>query len=179
MPVIEILAKVLLALAVVAFVGYPLLKEQWGDDDDFELSEETEDLHRRKESTYSALKELEFDYKTGKLSEQDYRELDARYKAQAIEILEAIDQLERPQPKGKSAKASRPGSASAACASCGRVNLPDARFCASCGGPLGPAAAGPPAQSSEDSLSLLCDACGVELAPGHRFCGSCGMQVQA
>ncbi len=201
MAVIDTLVKIIVALAVVAFVGYPLLKGRWDEEPEPVLSDESEELYRRKESIYSALKELEFDYKTGKLSEQDYRELDARYKAEALEILEAIDEAEKPQPKASRTKkpraaASAPArrsspagaaastapagsSGSVACGSCGRVNPAGARFCASCGERFD---ARPPAgtpKEPEDALALICDSCGAEIASGHRFCGSCGIQVQA
>jgi hypothetical protein len=91
----EIVLGVLLALAVVAFIGYPLVKEQLPAEAEAELSEEAEELYRRKEATYSALKELEFDFKTGKLSETDYHELEERYRSEAVEVLEAIDLLEK------------------------------------------------------------------------------------
>lgn len=47
---------------------------------------------RRKEEALYALKDAEFDFHLGKLSETDYDRLRARLEAQA---LEAIDQLER------------------------------------------------------------------------------------
>jgi hypothetical protein len=50
------------------------------------------DLLARKEATFSALKELEFDYRTRKLSPEDYEELRTVYRLEAAEILKAMDQ---------------------------------------------------------------------------------------
>lgn len=50
------------------------------------------DLVARKEAAYSALKELEFDYRTRKLSPEDYEELRTVYRLEAAEILKAMDQ---------------------------------------------------------------------------------------
>jgi hypothetical protein len=50
------------------------------------------DLLARKEAALSALKELEFDYRTRKLSEEDYQELRAVYRVEAAEALKAMDQ---------------------------------------------------------------------------------------
>ncbi len=50
------------------------------------------DLLARKEAAFSALKELEFDYRTRKLSEEDYDELRAVYRVEAAEVLKAMDQ---------------------------------------------------------------------------------------
>ena len=155
MSAVELLVKVLLAVAVVAFIGYPLLRDHLADEEDLELPEEAEELYHRKETTYSALKELEFDYKTGKLSEQDFHELETRFKADALEILEAIDQLEHPTPKGKAGRR----------AETGMVGVESKRR-VSAALPADTAVAGG-----------LCASCGGRLDVDHRFCGACGAEV--
>jgi hypothetical protein len=50
------------------------------------------DLLARKEAAYSALKELEFDFRTRKLSPEDYEELRSIYRVEAAEILKAMDE---------------------------------------------------------------------------------------
>lgn len=50
------------------------------------------DLVARKEAAYSALKELEFDYRTRKLSPEDYEDLRTIYRLEAAEVLKAMDQ---------------------------------------------------------------------------------------
>src|SRR5574341_1735775 len=50
------------------------------------------DLAARKEAALAALKELEFDYRTRKLSPEDYAELRAVYRVEAAEVLKALDQ---------------------------------------------------------------------------------------
>lgn len=191
---LEMLIKVLLALTVVGFVGYPLVRGlQSPAEEEPEISEELEELYRRKESTYSALKELEFDYKTGKLSEGDFQELDARYRSDALDILEALESTERGVPpaaarrRGGPTKRPRPEPVQSAlaageCADCGRLNPEDARFCASCGAALedvGAVAAG--AQDSVDENEVAaapaCHECGREVEPEHRFCAGCGAEV--
>ena len=64
-----------------------------------------------------ALKEIDFDRATGKLSEADYEELKARYAARAMALLEEA-----------------PG---AGCAGCGAKLVEGARFCEICGGVVG------------------------------------------
>lgn len=206
MAAVETLLKIMLALAVVVFIAYPLLKQQLEDEEEpLELSEEAEGLYRRKESTYSALKELEFDFKTGKLSQADFEELDAKYRAEAIEILEAIElyesgedrarggrgkQVERttgpapPARQSRSGRTARPAAVPAAQAvavvdpdvcACGFTNVEGARFCAACGQSLEPGA--DPPEPDEDRL--VCPACGAELGSQHRFCAVCGAEAQA
>ncbi|MGH2837965.1 MAG: hypothetical protein ACRDJY_06415 [Thermoleophilaceae bacterium] len=52
------------------------------------------DLEAAKESKYREIKDAELDYRMGKLSEPDWRALDAELRAQAIEILRQLDRLE-------------------------------------------------------------------------------------
>lgn len=192
MAAIELLVKVVLAVAAVAFIGYPLLKEHVTDEDDLELPEEDEELYRRKEATYSALKELEFDYKTGKLSESDFRELEMRFKADALEILEAMEQMEHPAPRTKSTgragggrrdgdtKVAKPAALPAGtCGSCGNVNPAASRFCGVCGDALGDAPSAGRAGRGAATVSTpgVCTGCGSQLEVDHRFCGVCGAEV--
>lgn len=192
MSAVELLVKVLLALGVVAFVGYPLLRNQLAREEDLELPEEAEELYHRKETTYSALKELEFDYKTGKLSEQDFHELETRFKAGALEILEAIDELEHPTAKSKAGRRAETDKAGVeskrrvsavlsadTCGSCGAVNPSGARFCAVCGDPLTVTPASPKSGRKPADSGGMCASCGARLDVDHRFCGACGAEANA
>jgi len=92
----------LMAAGLLAWVLFPILLEASGQMGRFSSARsELEDLYVQREGTYATLKELEFDFETGKLIEGDYRELRARYSAEAARILQRIDQLEapsRPEP---------------------------------------------------------------------------------
>ena len=85
---------VVLTLLSLIFVAYPLFKQKWSlaspDEDD-----KFRELHSRRDTTYSMLKELEFDFQSGILTEEDYRDLEARYKRKAISILKDVDNLEK------------------------------------------------------------------------------------
>jgi methionine-rich copper-binding protein CopC/RNA polymerase subunit RPABC4/transcription elongation factor Spt4 len=134
----------------------------------------------------TALKEIEFDRETGKLSDVDYEFLKAKYTAAALEAL----RLESAEPAwaevsddveaiiAAKVRALRSASTAAppdvplhstdstrACSSCGPRPEPDAVFCSSCGGRL-------------PSLPA-CDRCGAALQPDSRFCEACGQQVAA
>ncbi len=80
----------LLAVLTFIFVAYPLLKPRSRSVDSME-DEKLRELHARRDTIYSMLKELEFDFQSGILTEDDYRELEARYKEKAISILKEID----------------------------------------------------------------------------------------
>ena len=99
----QILPVILIALPGLLLVLWPLFRrgtEGWAatstaptsaDDRRLELSEE-------KASVYRALKEIEFDYEAGHLSEEDYRPLRDRYESRAAALLHALDAL-APEPR--------------------------------------------------------------------------------
>ena len=130
----------------------------------------------------TALKEIEFDKETGKLSDADYEFLKGKYTAAALDALRhepekaASDDIEAMIAAKvralRSASAAIPSDASPlppganlACTTCGPRPEPDAIFCSSCGRRL--------------SSSSVCDRCGAALSPGSRYCESCGRQVAA
>ena len=89
-------------------------------------------LLSRKDSIYTALKELEFDFSTGKLSDEDYEALREKFSGEAADVLMQIDEVEADAKKpAKSKKA-----AAGACETCGFKIKPGDRFCKSCGSQL-------------------------------------------
>ncbi len=89
---------------------------------------------RAKATALGAIRELEFDHATGKLSEDDYATLRARYEAKAVEV------LSRPTRPAAATDADARIEAEIAmarkrarCASCGQPLPQTARFCPACG----------------------------------------------
>jgi hypothetical protein len=122
-----------------------------------------------------ALKEIEFDRETGKLSDEDYRFLNDKYTAEAIEALRAEEGTKAPDDVealiAHRVRALRFAAASAppgspVCPTCGPRPEPDAVFCSTCGGRLSSAAA-------------TCAHCGAALGADSRFCEGCGSRVAA
>ncbi len=88
---------ILLTILAFAFIIYPFFRQRPHSVDSTE-GDELQELHARRDTTYSMLKELEFDFQSGILSEEDYRDLQARYKGKAVSILKDMDGLkESPQ----------------------------------------------------------------------------------
>jgi hypothetical protein len=52
------------------------------------------DLEAAKQAKYREIRDAELDYRMGKISEADYRATDRELRAQAIVILERLDELE-------------------------------------------------------------------------------------
>jgi len=82
---------VIIGVGVVTIVMAPFL---WGNHQDAleVVSSASVDLRARKDAALAALKDLEFDYRTRKLSAEDYEELRAIYRVEAAEVLKAMDQ---------------------------------------------------------------------------------------
>jgi hypothetical protein len=52
-----------------------------------------EDLEAAKDAKYREIRDAELDYRTGKLSEADWRALDRELRAEAMELLRRLDAL--------------------------------------------------------------------------------------
>ncbi|HXH88674.1 MAG TPA: hypothetical protein VNI55_08720 [Gaiellaceae bacterium] len=85
----------LLAIACVVLVALPFLREPTAADDTLdrpgELEERQLELAEVRDRALSALKELEFDHRTGKVSDDDYRALVGPLRREAAEALRALE----------------------------------------------------------------------------------------
>ena len=85
----------LLALLVVAFVARPFLREPAPRSDRLDELGEAErrrlELVEERDRALAALKELEFDHRTGKVSDEDYRELVGPLRRRAADALRALE----------------------------------------------------------------------------------------
>jgi hypothetical protein len=57
-------------------------------------SDERRALESAKAAKYAEIRDNETDYRTGKLSDEDFRALNRQLRAEAVEILRAIDELD-------------------------------------------------------------------------------------
>jgi hypothetical protein len=92
-----IILAAVLAVAAVLWVARPfLLRPQGGEServpDDAIVQERTRLLEER-DRALAALKELEFDNRTGKISDADYRELVGPLRSEASAAISALDAL--------------------------------------------------------------------------------------
>ncbi|MFQ5639381.1 MAG: hypothetical protein ACE5IR_15460 [bacterium] len=103
------------------------------------------DLIDRRDNLLSAIKEIEFDCQTGKISEEDFAEMNAKYRTEAVTVLKQIDALGgnnhasgkleaelqrlRSQRKVKGVKF---------CSECGKSISAGDCFCSACGNRLKP-----------------------------------------
>ena len=78
-------------LVVVWFVSGPLRSRQ---DDEVIESAERADLEAARDAKYREIRDAELDFRTGKLSEGDWRSLDRQLRREAVEILHRLDALD-------------------------------------------------------------------------------------
>ena len=84
-----------LAVACVIYVALPFLREPDPANDVLDepgtLERRALELAEQRDRALSALKELEFDHRTGKVSDEDYRELVRPLRQRVAEALRALE----------------------------------------------------------------------------------------
>ena len=87
------LALILLVVAgAVLLVTGPLRRRARAGDESLEA--ELAELEAEKEAKYREIRDAELDYKTGKLSDHDWRTLDRTLRAEAVELLKRLDRVQ-------------------------------------------------------------------------------------
>jgi hypothetical protein len=143
----DIMVILLMAVGVVVFVGEPLVRRArqpgYVPSGDHEL----EQLGLQKETLYTAIRDLDFDFQTGKVDQKDYTELRQQLEGEAVHILRRIDaadplagldqDLERQIiALRRHQVALPPVLPQSHCPGCGVRLQGDENFCPTCGRPL-------------------------------------------
>jgi hypothetical protein len=82
---------IILALALVVWVVSAPLRR--GEAPEVADATRRDALEAAKEAKYREIRDAELDWRTGKLSDEDYRDQDRRLRAEAVEILRQLDEL--------------------------------------------------------------------------------------
>jgi uncharacterized membrane protein len=85
-----ILILIVVAVAVYAITA-PLRATRRTDE---RLEADRAELEALRDAKYREIRDAELDYRTGKLSEDDWRVLDRTLRAEAVEVLKRLDRLE-------------------------------------------------------------------------------------
>ena len=172
---LELIVGILLAAGAVYFVLQPILQPELpepanGDEGGVEEGEDPEDDLSPRAVALRALKEIEFDRATGKLSDADYDALKAKYTAEALVALRADPTRSGMRDAGgvPFGAASHPASRipHPVCPNHGPRPESDAQFCSECGRRLATAPG-------------YCARCGTALERDAHYCHSCGARVAA
>ena len=89
------MALLILAIlaAAAALVTAPLRRARV-DADDARDEARREELEAAKEAKYREIRDAEMDFRTGKLSEADFRAIDRQLRGEAVELLRGLDELQ-------------------------------------------------------------------------------------
>ena len=136
---------------------------------------ELEETDSPKIKALLALREIEFDRATGKLSDEDYEELKTKYGRMALQAIDDAehdavqpDDLSESGDVAEIAVARARSRKSAECVQCGTRPESGAIFCSDCGRSLLKGDAAP-----------RCWACGSDLPSNAHFCAECGFSLSA
>lgn len=156
----------LLVVAALAFVLYPLVFAP-ASSIARTPARVTRVSDAADEDAIVALREIEFDRATGKLSDADYADLKTRYTQRALETMRAGDATANATPEVTDAAEAAVlafRTRLRSCARCGPRPEPDAIYCSNCGA----------------YLDEKCAGCGrVVVEAGAAFCAGCGRQLAA
>ena len=159
----------LLAVAALAYVLYPLLFETAAVGERATPGAARVASTGTDEDAVAALREIEFDRATGKLSDADYADLKTRYTARALEAMRAGGDAGATDAVSVGEDAAEAAVLAVrrrlrTCARCGPRPEADAVYCSNCGA----------------YLDEKCAGCGrVVVEPGASFCAGCGRQLAA
>jgi hypothetical protein len=128
--------------AILAAVCKPLFAKE--DTLESAIIEETQWdlLQRKKEVILGNIQDLDFEYKCGKLSDEDYQKIRAEMKAEAALVYQDINHIEASKDldalirREVSARKKEVGAGQTACPSCHSPNPRSNKFCAECGARL-------------------------------------------
>ena len=134
----------ILSGAVLGAICVPLFRKE--ETLESAIMEETQWdlLQRKKEVVLGNIQDLDFEYKCGKLSEQDYQKIRGEMSAEAAKVFSEIDEIEsqadldaliRREITSRKGKA-KTSPSTTACPSCGVTNPATNKFCAECGAKL-------------------------------------------
>ena len=169
---LSVALAIVISLVALAYVLWPIL--HGGPTTVLVEDDRLSELLARKDAVLASIKDLEFDYNVGKVSQEDLARFDDRLRRQAIGLMQQIekiaptttaldDQLEREIARLRKTQ--------------------DARLVR----PLESASLTPPAQPSivavrpgqEMTKARFCINCGQPVDSAQNFCGHCGTPIAA
>jgi cytochrome c-type biogenesis protein CcmH/NrfG len=92
--IITIMA-IVITLGTVAYLGYPIVRrDRRYAPDQLDGLAMVQELRAEKDTVLRAIKDLEFDLASGKLSDEDYSAMRSKYEARAMDIIQELDTQE-------------------------------------------------------------------------------------
>ena len=178
MIIIPIILIALLIVGTFAFVLHPLIEtkeENWSPSKASTTMQTADELTARRDAIYAALKDTEFDRETGKLAEEDYQIVRARYMNEAAQVLRQLDRL---APEAEAALNAEIENDVARLRPNGVADsLPDGYSEDLVEAVEAEIASLIKHSAATDTHTLACPDCGQPYQPGDVFCAACGASL--
>jgi len=192
-PIVFVVLAAILIGGAFYLVALPILQHARRVSAPPSLTQEQErldDLLADRDGAFQALRELNFDHRVGKITDEDFVAFEAHLKRNAAACLRALDEWEREADSavdaemeqaihvrkqtliraGMSGRTEEGGSR--ACPKCGNPAALEDRFCGGCGALL------PDASPRQATAALECPNCGYHHLAGDKFCPGCGQMLE-
>ncbi len=175
----EYLFVAILVVAVIAFIAYPFFSPSRVKNEP--AADALDNWIAQRDSAYDAIRDLDFDFQMGKLSQNDYDALRNKYRARAAAALEQIDATmgregaeTRIEEEVTRLRARRRAAATT-------------RETRGANGDKAPTAVHSPSARNGDAIEqevarlragrARCSNCGTPYHTGDRFCAKCGNKL--
>ena len=126
MQISSLLVGLALLAAALVYVGHPFFEKPRRG------AKTVSKAGQARESVLSALRDLDFDYKTGKISDEDYQPLRAQLLVEAAQFMQK-ENKEQEQLEALIQSRRKSQSRQLSCPSCGNKIVLGDTFCSSCG----------------------------------------------
>ncbi|HEX7974951.1 MAG TPA: zinc ribbon domain-containing protein [Anaerolineales bacterium] len=120
-----------------------------------------------------ALRDLDFDYRTGKVVTEDFETLRAQLMAEAAGLIEA-KQREDERLEALIQSRKKPKAPVVKCQKCDRLLQATDKFCPACGEPVRP----DPNPAAIVDVLPVCQKCGRKITADSRYCPACGAALK-
>ena len=158
-------ALAILVGGVACAVTVVPLFRRGGESDAVDEEPREDRLSSQRATIYDSIRDLDFEYAMGKLTDDDYGEIRAALVRDAAVVLEEIDLRDRDvklddwiEAAVRERRKRGQEAWSVVCGACDHANPADASFCDACG----------------TAIAGLCSSCNAQLRPGAAFCNNCG-----
>ena len=165
-----ILVGIAMVLLVGAYVARPLFEKTALPRGAISQGARAEWVARRN-AIYALIRELDADYQTGKVNEQDYLAERERHVAQGVAILKQLDEFPDHEPVGRTALDAEIEAAVQALRQQATVPPPPGKS-------RDQATARRPGKPEVVPMARFCTQCGQQAHPEDKFCGGCGAALK-
>ena len=125
----------------LAYIAHPYFKKQNTSPKSKKASSNRlSNLHAQRDTVLASIKDLEFDREMGKVSDEDYAQMNAQFRREAVGILQQIDQSNGRTPSRQKLEAElrylrnqKKSKGKMFCKHCGDPVATQDRFCSNCG----------------------------------------------